>query len=269
MKALLLQIIAPMQAWGVDSRFSERDTLLEPTKSGVIGLLAAALGRPRSGPFDDLNALRMGVRVDREGLKMCDYHTVGGGKIPAPFLSRYGVKNYGVSRASGSGTETALSRRYYLADARFLVALAGEDIDFLEQIVSALRDPVFPLFLGRKAFVPSEPLLFDAEFPIREDESLLQILEDIPWRPDDQDLKYNKALKSRAPQYEQLRLVLEVGDDEVGLLREDHFIAERLDSPLSFIKTDRRFRKRYTRTLFTDKPIQRWQDEHLPKEETA
>ena len=67
MPTLLLRLAAPMQSWGVSSRFTVRDTLREPTKSGVVGLIAAALGRPRTVQLDDLATLRMGVRIDQPG----------------------------------------------------------------------------------------------------------------------------------------------------------------------------------------------------------
>ncbi|MEZ4540218.1 MAG: type I-E CRISPR-associated protein Cas5/CasD, partial [Chloroflexota bacterium] len=67
MVTLLLQCVAPLQAWGTQSNFSVRDTGREPSKSGIVGLLCAALGRPRAEPVADLAGLRMGVRVDREG----------------------------------------------------------------------------------------------------------------------------------------------------------------------------------------------------------
>ena len=140
---LLLRLQGPMQSWGTTSRFDERDTQLEPSKSGVIGLLCAALGRDRSEPVDDLAALRMGVRVDREGVPMRDYQTATGVLI-----------------ASGKADldRTVVSPRYYLADAVFLVGLEGADIDLLERAHAAVRTPVWPLALGRKSFVPSQPV---------------------------------------------------------------------------------------------------------------
>lgn len=103
MATLLLQLAGPMQSWGTTSCFDERDTQLEPSKSGVIGLLCAALGRDRSKSVEDLAALKMGVRVDREGRLMRDYQTASG-----------------VVRASGAISAYAVvSQRYYLADAVF------------------------------------------------------------------------------------------------------------------------------------------------------
>lgn len=140
MSVLLLRLSGPMQAWGVQSRFGVRDTGREPSKSGVIGLLAAALGRPRSASVDDLAALRMGVRVDREGVLLRDYHTA-----------------QNIFRAKGGVKDTELSTRYYLADAAFLVGLEG-DHTILDLAYAALRNPQWALFLGRRAFVAGEPI---------------------------------------------------------------------------------------------------------------
>ena len=41
---LLLWLEGPLQSWGQDSKFGRRDTLAFPTKSGVLGLVCAALG---------------------------------------------------------------------------------------------------------------------------------------------------------------------------------------------------------------------------------
>ena len=77
MATLLLRLAAPLQAWGADSKFETRKTGREPTKSGVIGLLAAALGlrRDEREALLRLTGLRVGVRVEREGQLLVDYHT--------------------------------------------------------------------------------------------------------------------------------------------------------------------------------------------------
>lgn len=143
MATLLLRLQGPMQSWGTTSRFDERDTQLEPSKSGVIGLVCAALGRDRAEPVNDLAGLRMGVRVDREGVPMCDYQTATG-----------------VINAEGKAKldRTVISPRYYLADAVFLVGLEGKDQTLLARIQLALQAPYWPLALGRKSFVPSMPV---------------------------------------------------------------------------------------------------------------
>lgn len=75
MSVLLMQLAGPLQSWGASSRFARRSTEPAPTKSGVIGLLAAALGRARSADLTDLAALRFGVRVDQRGTPLRDFHT--------------------------------------------------------------------------------------------------------------------------------------------------------------------------------------------------
>ncbi len=195
MPTLLMQFDAPMQAWGTSSRFSVRDTGAEPSKSGVIGLVGAALGRPRDADVSDLAALRLGVRVDREGVMRSDYHTAG-------------VDGY--VRIGGGPPErksVILSTRYYLAGALFLVGLEGPHL-MLAEIDAALRAPVWPLFFGRKAFPPAAPVWLPDG--LRE-EPLRLALEAYP------------RLRSGVQQ-ERLRLVLEDPDGPVV----------RQDTPISF-----------------------------------
>lgn len=146
MATLLMRLVAPMQSWGTTSRFDERDTQREPSKSGVIGLICAAIGRDRAEPVEDLAALRMGVRVDREGVLMRDYMTATG-----------------VVNAVGKADEhrTVVSQRYFLSDAAFLVGLEGSDRDMLAEIDTALKRTVWPLFLGRKSYVPSATVFLE------------------------------------------------------------------------------------------------------------
>lgn len=150
MATLLVRLCGPMQSWGTRSRFTERDTELEPSKSGVIGLLCAALGRSRDQDVTDLAGLRLGIRVDTEGILTRDYHTAG-----APGRDGLG----GIARASGDVAKTAvLSNRYYLCDADFLVGLESADEALLSRLEAAVRAPRWQLFLGRKSFVPAVPL---------------------------------------------------------------------------------------------------------------
>jgi CRISPR system Cascade subunit CasD len=136
MSTLLLRLSGPLQSWGFDSRFETRRTGKEPTKSGVIGLLAAALGRRRDESLDDLNVLRCGVRVDKEGTLLHDFHT-----------------------ARTKSGNTYVTHRYYLSDATFLVGLECDDDVWLETLRQALLKPVFPLFLGRRSCVPTMPIV--------------------------------------------------------------------------------------------------------------
>jgi len=184
MHTLLLRLAGPMQSWGTQSRFLERDTGLEPSKSGVIGLLCAALGRPRGEPVDDLAGLLMGVRVDREGVLQRDYQTA-----------------LEVAKADGGKPGTVVSNRYFLADADFLVGLAGTDLALLQRLDAALAAPYWPLSLGRKAFVPGLPVRL-ADGGVRVDQGLEDALRGEPWRARAGDPRWRKP-----PQ--RLRIVLE------------------------------------------------------------
>jgi len=213
---LLLRLQGPMQSWGTTSRFDERDTQLEPSKSGVLGLICAALGRDRSAPVDDLAALKMGVRVDKEGALLSDYHT---------------AQNI-VSADATKTNRASVGHRYYLSDAVFLVGLEGERA-LLERVHAALKNPFWPLALGRKSFVPSMPVylhngLVDGslEEALREHPSLLE--EDFG------------AENQRLPRATFRRLLLEVGSESAK--REGALV--RLDQPVGPF-AERRFGPRF------------------------
>jgi len=132
-----------MQSWGTTSRFDQRDTGKEPSKSAVIGLLAAALGIDREAWNTDLQALAaltMAVRHDRPGVLKRDFQTA----------------QQIISADRSKVHETAVTTRDYLADAVFLVGLEGSDRSLLERAHTALQNPVWPLALGRKSYVPAE-----------------------------------------------------------------------------------------------------------------
>ncbi|MDQ0986671.1 type I-E CRISPR-associated protein Cas5/CasD [Streptomyces sp. V2I9] len=155
---LLLRLAGPLQSWGLHSHFNERDTSAFPTRSGVIGMLASALGRRRDQPIDDLTALHMTVRTDRPGVLLRDLHTVGGG-LPgkATVTTAEGKKRTG-------DTGTLLTHRVYLADAAFTVALTTPrptpaTQPLLDRCANALRAPRWPLHLGRRSCPPEGPVL--------------------------------------------------------------------------------------------------------------
>ena len=161
---LIMRLAGPMQSWGVSSRFGIRETLSEPSKSGVIGLLCAALGWDRAAPshpiagksctLTDLSAMPFGVRVIREGILRRDYHT-------AQNVLRAKAKlKPGKPANPGDLQDTVLSERFYLSDAYFLVGFESPDEALLLALETALANPHWPLSLGRKAFVPSWPVCF-------------------------------------------------------------------------------------------------------------
>lgn len=136
MTVLLLRLAGPLQSWGTSSRFVRRGTDRSPSKSGVVGLLAAAAGRRRIDPIDDLLALRFGARVEQAGRVERDFQT---------------------ARTRDGADSMPLTYRYYLSDAVFLVGVEG-DAALLQGLTAALRSPVFPLFLGRRSCPPVGPV---------------------------------------------------------------------------------------------------------------
>jgi len=177
---LLLRFEGPLQAWGdQQSKFVIRRTAEAPTKSGVFGMLCAALGVSRTEAPQEwlpkLSALRMGVRIDRPGVRWWDYHTVG---------AKIGIRRAdgkGIKRTATTGEiETLVTRREYLCDASFLVALQGESA-LIAELEGAIKAPRWALYLGRKCCPPSRPLL-DPKHPAGYFPDLLGALKSVPWQ---------------------------------------------------------------------------------------
>lgn len=166
---LLLRLEGPLQSWGVRSRWDVRDTGDEPSKSGVIGLLGAALGLPNGDPrlvtLDQ--ELRMGVRIDQPGLRLTDFQTITGALLQAD----------GRVKGKAENPSTIVSPRSYLQDAAFLVVLAGPE-QLLQELAGALQRPRWPVFLGRKSCPPTRPVF---EALTETYESLEQALDRHPW----------------------------------------------------------------------------------------
>lgn len=153
MTTLLLRLAGPLQSWGESSRFARRTTERAPTKSGVLGLLAAAAGRRRTDPLEDLLELQFAVRVDQPGRIERDFQTsIGPG-----------------------GSRFPLTDRYYLTDAVFLAAVEGEE-GLIRGLDDALRSPAFPLYLGRRSCVPEGRISLGVRGT-----SLLEAIEQEPW----------------------------------------------------------------------------------------
>ncbi|GAA4617629.1 type I-E CRISPR-associated protein Cas5/CasD [Saccharopolyspora hordei] len=152
---LLLRLAGPIQSWGDRSSFNRRDTRPEPTKSGVIGLLAAASGRAREDSITDLAELRLGIRVDQPGTLLRDYHTAS--DYRGRPLPQAGVSKKGVQKPTSPPKDTYVTTRFYLQDAVFLAGVAGPR-PLLETLDHAVRHPSFPLALGRRSCVPTQPI---------------------------------------------------------------------------------------------------------------
>lgn len=226
MPTLLLRLVGPMQSWGTTSRFDQRDTGKEPSKSGIIGLLAAALGIDRENwtDLEPLTHLSMGVRHDRSGVPKRDYQTA----------------QHIISADHSKIHETAVTTREYLADAAFLVGVEGEDRVLLERIHARLKDPEWPLALGRKSYVPSEPVWLENGV---QDASLLDALKAHRW------LGTLRRWEEKPPG--QLLVSLDSADGS-GVLK--------MDQPLSSF-TERRFGARFVRSEWIPFPQE---DSHVP-----
>lgn len=143
---LLLRLQGFLQSWGERGRWNVRDSAVVPTKSGVMGLLAAALGKPEA-MVTLTSQLAMGVLVNQRGSVLRDYHTVTTGTLSAKGKLRGGTED----------TMTLVSTRYYLCGASFTVALMGAP-ELIDCLWAAVNDPVWPLYLGRKCCIPSAPI---------------------------------------------------------------------------------------------------------------
>ncbi|WP_026424907.1 type I-E CRISPR-associated protein Cas5/CasD [Actinokineospora inagensis] len=154
MTTLVLRLAAPLQSWGTSSRWVRRLTDRQPSRSGIIGLLAAAQGLERDAPLEKLRELRIGVRADQPGLVEREFQT---------------------ARTRDGSQSMPLSERYYLADAVFAVAIEG-DPGVLAGIRESLRRPKFPVYLGRRSCPPAGKLDHGLH-----DGGVLQTLQTIPW----------------------------------------------------------------------------------------
>lgn len=167
-RSLLLRFSAPQQSWG-STELADRNTENVPTLSGVVGMLAAALGEPRGNWPAWLWATDIWVRVDRKGELATDFHTVGAPSRQVQAIrSRHraavgsrGDADFIVPLGNGNkwtlGGGTMVTNRQYLADAEFLVAIGHADDNRVNDLALATRNPVFMTYLGRKSFSPSFP----------------------------------------------------------------------------------------------------------------
>jgi CRISPR system Cascade subunit CasD len=151
MACLALRLEGPLQSWGFEDRFNRRKTGSLPTKSALLGLCCAALGAGRGSEQEkawlprliQLECLIIDTRKrdDRPMRRMEDFHTVQNTRT-----------------ADGKNKETHITRRTYLNDASFAAILSGDSAT-LNELKDALADPVWGVWLGRKACIPSAPVL--------------------------------------------------------------------------------------------------------------
>lgn len=185
--SLILLLKGPMQSWGDSSRYKQRTTGQVPTKSGIVGLLAAAEGRRRTDSLEDLAQLTLAVRVDQPGSLLRDYQT-----------------------ALAEGAKHAiLVTRYYLADAVFVAAVESEHREIIDGLARSLRNPRFPLYLGRRSCPAPVNLALKVV-----DGSAVESLRAEPWHASDAHKKV-RAKNVTLPIYRDAR------PGEPGVARQD------------------------------------------------
>ncbi len=240
---LVLRLAGPLQSWGSESQFNRRETATMPTKSGVIGLLAAAAGRRRSDPILDLVKLRLGVRVDQPGTLLRDYHTVSDYRR-RPLLSS-SVDAKGRQKATSPAKYTAVTQRFYMQDAVFVAVVEGGR-SLMEGLIVAVRRPAFPLALGRRSCVPSHPLLITTDGGPADgcwEAGLEEVLGAVLWQA---SAAHRRRIESRSGGAPTIPL-------RVSLDREDgHDISA--DVPVSFEHRDRAFAMRRVEHTWVEVP---------------
>jgi CRISPR system Cascade subunit CasD len=171
LKTVLLKFSGPLQAWGTDSHFETRHTDSHPSKSGVIGMIAAGLGYSRDddAELQRLNTLSFAVRIDQKGSLLKDFHTA------EKYKGTQFDRNY-------------VTNRWYLQDAVFVAALGSEDEALINDVKVSVTEPYFQLYLGRRSLPPTADLLlgiFDLD-PI-------SCLKSYPWQASRQYQEKNSS----------------------------------------------------------------------------
>lgn len=218
MKTILLKFGGPMQSWGTSSHFETRNTDYYPSKSAVIGVIAAGFGysRDEDDIIRELNKLDFVVRVDQVGLLKKDYQTARRLKKDEPYVTN----------------------RYYLEDAIFVVAISNDDDKWIEEIYTAIKNPYFQPFMGRRS-CPVQP-----DFVIDMVETgAIEALQNLEWQASDWYKKRNR------------NYVADIYADK-DLLPESGYTM-RNDRVISFSQKERKFGPRFeartVKTMSTEK----------------
>ena len=151
MRALVFDLRAPLVSWA-EGGAALRPTDFVPSWSAIVGMVGAALGWPRG----DERLVRfasdyaLAVAMHSPGTLIEDFHTV---QSPT---ARQAANLRATSRAeelSVSDVHTSITRREYVADARYTIAVfqvSDVPVVAVDAVVAALGSPVFPLYAGRR-----------------------------------------------------------------------------------------------------------------------
>ena len=220
---LLLKLAGPLQSWGTSSDFETRHTDLYPSKSAVIGLIAASLGYKRNDKerIQKLNDLDFAVRIDQKGNLLRDYHT---------------AKSY---KNNGEVNRTYVTNRYYIEDGIFSIALGHDNNEIMEEISYGLQNPYFQTYMGRRAL----PLNSDFYIGLVYDD-VISSLENLAWQASDWYKKDSQDI------------------DSLTIYADSHLIGSkgrhyRRDKVVSFDQKSRTFAYRYeSRDIITLKKVE-------------
>lgn len=210
MKTILLKLKGPMQSWGTSSHFETRNTDYYPSKSAVIGIIAASFGyrRDQEQKIKELNELDFALRVDQPGTLLRDYH----------IAQKY--------KKTGEFERTYVTNRYYMEDAVFVAAISHANDQQVEEIYEALQHPYFSPFMGRR----SCPVPLDFIIKITEEDAITA-LEKLEWQAAEWYKK--KYADYRADIYADKALI----PQGIATMRKDYVI--------SFSQKERKFGPRF------------------------
>lgn len=210
MKTILLKLKGPMQSWGTSSHFETRNTDYYPSKSALIGIIAASFGyrRDQEQKIKELNELDFALRIDQQGMLLRDYHI---------------AKKY---KKTGEFERTYVTNRYYMEDAVFVVAISHANDRRVEEIYEALQHPYFSPFMGRR----SCPVPLDFIIKMTEEDAITA-LEKLEWQAAEWYKK--KHADYRADIYADKALI----PQGIATMRKDYVI--------SFSQKERKFGPRF------------------------
>lgn len=215
MKTILLKLKGPMQSWGTSSHFETRNTDYYPSKSAVIGIIAASFGyrRDQEQKIKELNELDFALRVDQPGMLLRDYH----------IANKY-------DKETGKLESVYVTNRYYMEDSVFVVAISHADDERMEKIYEALKHPYFSPFMGRR----SCPVPLDFIIKMTEEDAITA-LEKLEWQAAEwyKDWYKKKHADYRADIYADKALI----PQGIATMRKDYVI--------SFSQKERKFGPRF------------------------
>lgn len=219
MKTIILKFAGTLQSWGTGSSFETRHTDFHPSKSGVIGMIAASMGyrRDEDEKIQKLNEIDFAVRIDQQGNLVKDYHI---------------AKKY---KPNGDFERTYVTNRYYLEDAVFLVAISHENHEFIKSILNAIKKPYFQSYFGRRSLAPNYDFILDFI-----DQDPIKSLVNYPWQASEWCQRKNKENTVKLQIYADSHLLKDMPEN----LRKDRVI--------SFSQKDRKFSFRYEANTYVD-----------------